>query len=78
MKLIRVLGASIGIMVLLPRLIEKSHPLDMSVHLLIAEEVAEVRILERVVGWKWDFVDVVCVDELFVGVGAHAGISSHA
>lgn len=78
MKLIRVLGASITVLVLFPGLVEKSHPLDMLVDLLIGEEVSEMGIFEWIVRWKWDFVDVIGVDELFVVVRGNAVVSSHA
>lgn len=78
MKLIRVLGASIAILILSPRLIQKTHALDMPVNLLIREEVPKVGILEWIVRWERDFVDVIGVDELFVGARAHAVVSAHA
>lgn len=77
-KLIRILGASIAILILPPRLIEKSHAFDMVVDFLIGEEVAKMGILEWIVRWEWDFVDVIGVDELFIVVGADAIVFAHA
>ena len=78
MELIRVLCASIAVLILLPRLIEESHALDMPVDFLIGEEVTKVGIFERIVRRKWDFVNVIGVDELIVMVRADAVVSSHA
>ena len=50
----------------------------MPVDFLIGEEVTKVGIFERIVRRKWDFVDVVGVDELIVMVRANAVVSSHA
>lgn len=78
MKLIRILGASIAILILPPRLIQKPHALDMLVNFLVGEEVAKMGILEGIVRREWDLVDVIGVDELFVGLGAYAVVSAHA
>ena len=78
MELIRIFCASIAVLILLPWLIEESHALDMPVDFLIGEEVTKVGIFERIVRRKWDFVDVVGVDELIVMVWANAVVSSHA
>lgn len=77
-ELIRILGASIAILILPPRLIKESHALDMVVDFLIGEEVAKMGIFEWIVRWEWDFVDVIGVDELFVVVGANTIVSAHA
>jgi hypothetical protein len=46
-------------------------------HLPIREKGLEMRVLERVVVRQWDLVDVVCVDELFFGLGHRSVVSAH-
>ena len=77
MKLIRILGASIAVLVLLPRLIEESHALDMLVDFLIGEEVAKVRIFEWIVIGQRHLVDVIGVDELFLGPEGRTPAPAH-
>lgn len=66
MEFIGIFSASIHIGVLLARLVEQALLLDVSLHLAIGEEAAQVGIFEGIVVGERDFVDVVSVDELFL------------
>lgn len=49
----------------------------MSPHFSVLEKLLEMRVLQWVVVRKRDLVDVVCVDELFLGFGHRSVVFAH-
>lgn len=50
----------------------------MSPHFSVLEKLLEMRVLQWVVVRKRDLVDVVCVDELFLGFGHRSVVFAHS
>lgn len=78
MVLVSILGATIEVWVLFPRIVDETLLLDESADLAIGEVSLEMGVFEGVVVGQRHLVDVVRVDELLLGLVHRPVASAHA